>query len=168
AATVPQLPTTLPTLDELIGRADLRGVEPVDHLLAVTAGALPRDHVFTLHAELEGGAYLPSFERLLRGWQERGVRLTDLKGYAARLRRVARNRIIDRFRRNRVERRAAGAAESEAAAPRAAEDEGSLEPVLEDLLPAPDSGPESAVMREVLLAEIGAALGELPPEQREV
>ncbi|TLZ57781.1 MAG: hypothetical protein E6K22_00300 [Gammaproteobacteria bacterium] len=43
AATVPQLPTTLPTLDELIGRADLRGVEPVDHLLAVTAGALPRD-----------------------------------------------------------------------------------------------------------------------------
>src|SRR6184192_632909 len=85
AATVPQLPTTLPTLDELIGRADLRGVEPVDHLLAVTAGALPRDHVFTLHAELEGGAYIPSFERLLRGWQERGVRLTDLKGYAAQL-----------------------------------------------------------------------------------
>src|SRR5205807_2431460 len=85
AATVPQLPTTLPTLDELIGRADLRGVEPVGHLLAVTAGALPRDHVFTLHAELEGGAYLPSFERLLRGWQERGVRLTDLKGYAAQL-----------------------------------------------------------------------------------
>lgn len=84
------------------------------------------------------------------------------------LRRVARNRIIDRFRRKRVERRAAGAAESEAAAPRAAEDEGSLEPVLEDLLPAPDSGPESAVMREVLLAEIGAALAELPPEQREV
>ncbi len=75
----------MPTLDELIGRADLRGVEPVDHLLAVTAGALPRDHVFTLHAELEGGAYLPSFERLLRGWQERGVRLTDLKGYAAQL-----------------------------------------------------------------------------------
>src|SRR6266566_2485399 len=84
------------------------------------------------------------------------------------LRRVARNRIIDRFRRKRVERRAAGAAESEAAAPRAAEDEGSLEPVLEDLLPAPDSGPESAVMREVLLAEIEAALAELPPEQREV
>jgi len=84
------------------------------------------------------------------------------------LRRVARNRIIDRFRRKRVERRAAGAAESEAAAPRAAEDEGSLEPVLEDLLPAADSGPESAVMREVLLAEIGAALAELPPEQREV
>ena len=83
------------------------------------------------------------------------------------LRRVARNRIIDRFRRKRVERRAVAAPESEAAAPQAAEDEVSLDPVLEDLLPAPDGGPESAVMRELLLAEIGAALAELPPEQRE-
>lgn len=85
AATVPQLPTTLPTLDELIGRADLRGAEPVDHLLALTSGAPDRDHVFTLHAELEGGAYLPSFERLLEGWRQRGARLTDLAGYAAQL-----------------------------------------------------------------------------------
>jgi RNA polymerase sigma factor (sigma-70 family) len=74
------------------------------------------------------------------------------------LRRVARNRIIDRFRRKRVERRAVAATE----------DEASLDPGLEDLLPAPDGGPESAVMRELLLAEIGAALAELPPEQREV
>ncbi|HEX4649046.1 MAG TPA: polysaccharide deacetylase family protein [Steroidobacteraceae bacterium] len=85
AATVPQLPTTLPTLDELIGRGDLRGVHPVDHLLAVTADAPGRDHVFTLHAELEGGAYLPSFERLVEGWRQRGVRLTDLAGYAAQI-----------------------------------------------------------------------------------
>lgn len=85
AVPVPQLPTTLATLDELIGRADLQGVDPVDHLLAVTMSAPARDHVFTLHAELEGGAYLPSFERLLRGWQQRGARLTDLAGYAAQL-----------------------------------------------------------------------------------
>jgi undecaprenyl phosphate-alpha-L-ara4FN deformylase len=83
--TVAQLPTTLPTLDELIGRVDLRGVDPVDHLLALTKSAPERDHVFTLHAELEGGAYLSALERLLRGWQERGVRLTDLEGYAAQL-----------------------------------------------------------------------------------
>jgi undecaprenyl phosphate-alpha-L-ara4FN deformylase len=80
AAAVAQLPTTLPTLDELIGRVD-----PVDHLLTVTAGAPAGDHVFTLHAELEGGAYLPSFERLLRAWQQRGTRLTDLATYAAQL-----------------------------------------------------------------------------------
>jgi peptidoglycan/xylan/chitin deacetylase (PgdA/CDA1 family) len=83
--TVAQLPTTLPTLDELIGRVDLRGADPVDHLLALTADAPERDQVFTLHAELEGGAYLSSFERLLEGWRERGARLTDLASYAAQL-----------------------------------------------------------------------------------
>ena len=39
AAPVPQLPTTLPTLDELIGRTDLHGADPVDHLLALTSAA---------------------------------------------------------------------------------------------------------------------------------
>jgi peptidoglycan/xylan/chitin deacetylase (PgdA/CDA1 family) len=82
---VPQLPTTLPTLDELIGRPDLNGVDPVDHLLALTAADAGRDHVFTLHAELEGGAYLGSFERLLRTWRARGVHLTDLATYAGTL-----------------------------------------------------------------------------------
>ena len=85
AASVPQLPTTLPTFDELIGRADLAGADPVDHLLALTDAPGARDHVFTLHAELEGGKYLPSFERLLRAWQQRGVQLTDLASYAATL-----------------------------------------------------------------------------------
>jgi len=85
ASTVPQLPTTLPTLDELIGRADLDGREPVEHLLSLTAAAPARDQVFTLHAELEGGAYLPAFERLLRAWRDRGTRLTDLGSYAALL-----------------------------------------------------------------------------------
>lgn len=77
---VPQLPTTLPTLDELIGREDLDGRDPIEHLLALTADG--RDHVFTLHAELEGGAYLAGFERLLRAWRERGCTLTDLASYA--------------------------------------------------------------------------------------
>jgi undecaprenyl phosphate-alpha-L-ara4FN deformylase len=82
---VPQLPTTLPTLDELIGRTDLDGADPVDHLLALTAADSERDHVFTLHAELEGGAFLGSFERLLRTWRARGVHLTDLATYAGTL-----------------------------------------------------------------------------------
>ena len=77
---VPQLPTTLPTLDELIGREDLGGLDPVEHLLALTEDG--RDQVFTLHAELEGGAYLDGFERLLRAWRARGFDLTDLAAYA--------------------------------------------------------------------------------------
>jgi peptidoglycan/xylan/chitin deacetylase (PgdA/CDA1 family) len=82
-ATVPQLPTTLPTLDELIGREDLEAADPVDHLLAASDGT--QEHVFTLHAELEGGTYLPAFERLLRGWRARGAQLTDLASYLATL-----------------------------------------------------------------------------------
>ncbi|MGC8517943.1 MAG: polysaccharide deacetylase family protein [Steroidobacteraceae bacterium] len=78
-----QLPTTLPTLDELIGREDLGGSDPIEHLLRVSAEGT--DHVFTLHAELEGGAYLEGFERLLGAWRERGVVLTDLATYASGL-----------------------------------------------------------------------------------
>jgi len=72
--------------------------------------------------------------------------------------RVARNRIIDRFRR-RDARGDTVSITQEDVAP-----EGSLA----DLLPAADSGPEAAAMRAILLAEIEAALAELPPEQRTV
>ncbi|MBV8743013.1 MAG: polysaccharide deacetylase family protein [Sinobacteraceae bacterium] len=84
---VPQLPTTLPTLDELVGREDLDGIEPVEHLLALTRAtrAGRGDHVYTLHAELEGGLLGESFERLLRGWQAEGIGLTDMASYAASL-----------------------------------------------------------------------------------
>jgi len=80
---VPQLPTTLPTLDELIGREDLGGSDPIGHLLALTEEG--KDQVFTLHAELEGGAYLAGFERLLGAWRARGFSLTGLGAYAAAL-----------------------------------------------------------------------------------
>jgi len=73
------------------------------------------------------------------------------------LARVARNRIIDRFRR--------AAARPTPAVPADADDAAGG---LAELLPAADGGPEAAVMRGILLAEIEAALAELPPEQREV
>ena len=81
---VPQLPTTLPTLDELIGLPELAGEDPIDHLLRLT-GESDRDHVYTLHAELEGGLYAKGFERLLRSWRSRGTQLVDLASYAATL-----------------------------------------------------------------------------------
>jgi undecaprenyl phosphate-alpha-L-ara4FN deformylase len=64
----PQIPTTLPTLDELIG---LHG-DVVQHLLSLTG---KKEHVFTAHAELEGGKLLPLFERLLAGWKAQGYEL---------------------------------------------------------------------------------------------
>ncbi len=84
ASNVPQLPTTLPTLDELLGRDDLERGGAMEHLLAITSRER-RDHVFTLHAELEGGTYLGTFEALLKAWRDEGYQLTDLGALFATL-----------------------------------------------------------------------------------
>src|ERR1700681_883206 len=73
--------------------------------------------------------------------------------------RVARNKIIDFFRKKRPE-----ASIDEPLA--AAEDGEAL--TLEDLLPSSDDGPEAAYARSVLLEELEEALEELPEEQREI
>jgi peptidoglycan/xylan/chitin deacetylase (PgdA/CDA1 family) len=74
----PQLPTTLPTLDELIGMDDLTPDNVHLHLLRFTANTGNRDHVFTLHAELEGLKFGDTLERLLTGWREQGYELVSL------------------------------------------------------------------------------------------
>ena len=68
----PQLPTTLPTLDELIGLHE----DVVRHLLSRTGKG---DHVFTAHAELEGGRLMPMFEALLAGWKSQGYEIVALE-----------------------------------------------------------------------------------------
>jgi RNA polymerase sigma factor (sigma-70 family) len=75
------------------------------------------------------------------------------------LMRVARNRIIDRFRKKKPELLADQGVEFEED-----DDVGGLE----DLLPSPDEGPEALAVRELMLARIETALAELPREQREV
>ena len=75
------------------------------------------------------------------------------------LMRVARNRIIDRFRKKKPELLADQGVELDED-----EDVGGLE----DLLPSPDDGPEAVAIRELMLARIETALAELPREQREV
>jgi undecaprenyl phosphate-alpha-L-ara4FN deformylase len=79
----PQLPTTLPTLDELIGLDDVTDENVHERILAMTSE--PRDHVFTLHAELEGMKLLPVLERLLAGWREQGYEIVALNDIANRL-----------------------------------------------------------------------------------
>jgi RNA polymerase sigma factor (sigma-70 family) len=72
--------------------------------------------------------------------------------------RVARNRIIDRFRKKKPENfsdLSSGV------------DDGERLP-FEDLLPSPGAGPDAAYARSVLLEELEAALAELPEEQRAV
>ncbi len=73
----PQLPTTLPTLDELVGTEGIDENNVAARLLKMTAE--PKDHVFTAHAELEGGDWHSIFDALLAGWREQGYELVSLK-----------------------------------------------------------------------------------------
>ncbi|MBI5658066.1 MAG: 4-deoxy-4-formamido-L-arabinose-phosphoundecaprenol deformylase [Nitrosomonadales bacterium] len=81
----PQLPTTLPTLDEIIGRNGVTPENAAQHLLHLTENPPEHGHVFTLHAELEGGKLMPVFEQLLAGWQAQGYELVSLRQYLSGL-----------------------------------------------------------------------------------
>lgn len=81
----PQLPTTLPTLDELLGANGLSPDNVAEHVLTLSRDTAPTGHVYTLHAELEGLKLLPVFERLLAGWSNAGHELVSLKDYFASL-----------------------------------------------------------------------------------
>jgi RNA polymerase sigma factor (sigma-70 family) len=76
--------------------------------------------------------------------------LEPVEQAGAWLLRVARNRIIDRFRRRA----------------RRGDEQPLPQGGIDDLLPAPGADPESQAMRTLLLNEIEAALAALPPEQR--
>jgi peptidoglycan/xylan/chitin deacetylase (PgdA/CDA1 family) len=71
----PQLPTTLPTFDEILGvdGVDESNVADAVFRLSMAAGAADPLQVFTLHAELEGMLLLPAFESLLLKWRESGA-----------------------------------------------------------------------------------------------
>jgi RNA polymerase sigma factor (sigma-70 family) len=85
--------------------------------------------------------------------------MKPIEQVGAWLYRVARNRIVDRFRRKRPESLSATIDPDE-------ECVDSLS--LEELLPSPDAGPEAAYARSILLEELDAAIDDLPEEQREV
>ncbi|MES1981990.1 MAG: polysaccharide deacetylase family protein [Pseudomonadota bacterium] len=81
----PQLPTTLPTLDEIVNRDGITLENVAQHLLRLTAIPPATGHVFTLHAELEGSKWMPVFEQLLSGWKEQGYEMVSLRHYLAGL-----------------------------------------------------------------------------------
>jgi peptidoglycan/xylan/chitin deacetylase (PgdA/CDA1 family) len=69
-----ELPTTLPTLDELMGR----GEDPARAARRLAELVRPGLNVFTLHAEVEGRALAGELEGLLRRLQGRGVEFPRL------------------------------------------------------------------------------------------
>lgn len=91
----PQIPTTLPTIDELIGCDETNADNVSEKLLRLAAAtSAPAGHVLTLQAELEGLKLLPALDRLLLAWKAAGVQLLSLGAYleAATARSIPRHR----------------------------------------------------------------------------
>jgi len=80
----PQLPTTLPTLDELLV-GGLNPDEALRRLLELGRKPPPGGHVYTLHAEVEGTMFAPVLRELLTGWRRLGYDLVSLHDYASGL-----------------------------------------------------------------------------------
>ncbi len=82
-STCPQLPTTLPTFDELLGVDGVTEASIAETVfrLSAAAAAAPSGNglqVFTLHAELEGMLLLEAFEALLAKWRASGAVITRM------------------------------------------------------------------------------------------
>jgi undecaprenyl phosphate-alpha-L-ara4FN deformylase len=74
----PQFPTTLPTLDEMVGLDGVEESNVAAHLLERTRD-LSTPQVFTLHAELEGMRLSSVFEQLVLGWKAQGWTLRPVR-----------------------------------------------------------------------------------------
>lgn len=78
-STCAQLPTTLPTFDELLGRDGIDESSIADAVFDLSAAASDTDvQVFTLHAELEGMLLLGAFEALLLRWRSAGAAIVRM------------------------------------------------------------------------------------------
>jgi peptidoglycan/xylan/chitin deacetylase (PgdA/CDA1 family) len=73
-----QLPTTLPTFDELLGADGVTESTIAQHLFERSRADDSEVQVFTLHAELEGMLLLDAFDDLVRRWREAGATLCGM------------------------------------------------------------------------------------------
>jgi len=76
-----QVPTTLPTLDELLGSAECRGAGDLTRYY-MDRMSTPGSHVLTVHAEAEGMAWAEWFDRLLDELARSGGIFTQLRDIA--------------------------------------------------------------------------------------
>jgi peptidoglycan/xylan/chitin deacetylase (PgdA/CDA1 family) len=98
----PQLPVTLPTLEELNAALPLDAA--ADRLLQLTAQPPATGHVYAARADLEGISLAPVFERVMQRWRGQGYEVLSLKRYAEGLpagdlprHEVARKEVAPRF-----------------------------------------------------------------------
>ena len=83
--TCPQLPTTLPTLDEVLALEPGSSPDSAADRILQLSSAIAGDHVFTLRAELEGMKFGSAIERLLSGWKSKDYQLVALGELHSRL-----------------------------------------------------------------------------------
>ena len=74
-----QIPTTLPTFDELLTQEPNLMAETAASHIAQLSATIPGDHVFTLRAELEGIKFIDAFEHLIKLWQKADCLLIALR-----------------------------------------------------------------------------------------
>jgi peptidoglycan/xylan/chitin deacetylase (PgdA/CDA1 family) len=66
----PQIPTTLPTLSELLSQGgDITSENVHEYLYAESQHILPHGHVYSCNAEMEGMVHLPLMEKLVVMWK---------------------------------------------------------------------------------------------------
>ena len=80
---VPQFPTTLPTLDEILGADGIDASNAAAYVMSVAGNRSDTGHVYTLHSELEGAKLMPVMEALITGWKAAGHELVSLATLAA-------------------------------------------------------------------------------------
>jgi undecaprenyl phosphate-alpha-L-ara4FN deformylase len=80
----PEIPTTLPTLDEVMGRAGLKDAASV-HRYYLEQFKDDSLNVHTVHAEVEGMGQLDNFAELIRALKQRGATFVRMDAVAARL-----------------------------------------------------------------------------------
>lgn len=78
-----QIPTTLPTLDELLGRPEYPLENLVDHYISLLQPH--KLNVLTIHTELEGMLYKDWFEGVIKACKAKGVQFVLLANVARRL-----------------------------------------------------------------------------------
>ena len=88
----PQIPATLPTFDELIGRCGIDAKKYNDHLLSLFRQE--ELNVLTIHAEAEGGACRAMFADFLDKARKRGIDFHPLGDLLGSCPKIAENKII--------------------------------------------------------------------------
>ena len=75
-----EIPSTLPTFDELMGRPEYPDEKIVPHYVSLLKQDRP--NILTIHAEIEGMAKLPLFRQLMQAWADQGVRFVRMDDLA--------------------------------------------------------------------------------------